>query len=140
MIGRTQLSYQLYIRYIPDEDDRENALGKITLCSIEAYAEIILIGNIALEIPENIGSTFTVYPNPTTGELRITNYELRIEQIDIFDIYGRKQLSLTSHSSPLTPNSSSPHHLINLSHLPSGIYLLAIKTASSIHYEKIIKY
>ena len=35
----------------------------------------------------------TVYPNPTTGELRITNYELGIKNIEFFDIYGRKQIS-----------------------------------------------
>ena len=65
---------------------------------------------------------YQIYPNPTTGELRITNYELGPElnsgtDIEIYDIYGRK---LSSHH--LIP--SSTNHLINISHLPAGIYLI----------------
>ena len=86
-----------------------------------------------------------VYPNPTTGVLnliqeRITehspvmgtlseaNYELRaaeaslaklIENMEIFDIYGRK---VSFHHLII----SSSHHLINIAHLLSGIYFLRI--------------
>ncbi|MCL2246341.1 MAG: T9SS type A sorting domain-containing protein [Lentimicrobiaceae bacterium] len=92
-----------------------------------------------VKIVEPKTQNFIVYPNPTTGELRIANYELRITnyelgianyefetgtlsevEVEIFDIYGRK---LSSHSSPLTSHSSS---LINISHLPAGVYLLRI--------------
>ena len=79
-----------------------------------------------------------VYPNPTTGELRITNYELEITDIEIYDIYGRK---LSSHH--LIPSSSnhliasSSHHLINISHLPEGIYF--VKLISQKNTTKIIK-
>jgi hypothetical protein len=79
-----------------------------------------------------------VYPNPTTGELRIMNYELEITDIEIYDIYGRK---LSSHH--LIPSSSnhliasSSHHLINISHLPEGIYF--VKLISQKNTTKIIK-
>ena len=33
----------------------------------------------------------TVYPNPTTGQLTIENGELRMENVEIYDIMGRKQ-------------------------------------------------
>jgi hypothetical protein len=135
VVSRTQLPYQLFVRYIPEEDDRENALGKITLCSVEAYAEIILIGNITLDIPENTDSNITVYPNPTNGELQVTSYELQVTNIEIFDVFGRKlllpQLSIVNSQLSIK---------LNISHLQSGIYLLAIKTESNIYYEKIIKY
>ena len=45
-----------------------------------------------------------IYPNPTTGELRITSYELRVNNIELFDVYGRKL---------------SFHHLINSSIFPT---------------------
>jgi hypothetical protein len=87
-----------------------------------------------------------VYPNPTTGELRIEKGERRMEKgegrrekgerrrekgegrmenIDIFDVYGRKM----SHYSLLTTHYSIE---IDISHLPAGIYFLKID-------EKVIK-
>ena len=67
----------------------------------------------------------TVYPNPTTGQLTIdastgsaTNAQLAINNIDVFDIYGRKLSSFISHSSPLIS--------IDISHLQAGIYFLQV--------------
>jgi len=65
-----------------------------------------------------------VYPNPTTGVLnliqeQISNYELGITNVEIFDIYGKK---LSSHH---LITSSSNHH-INIAHLPAGIYFVKI--------------
>jgi hypothetical protein len=133
LVNKSQLPYTLFARYNPDENDRENALGKITLCALDAYAEIIVIGNISLDIPENTGSNIVVYPNPTTGELIVTSYGLQVTSIEVLDIYGKKLPSYHL-------ITSSSNHLINIFHLPSGIYLLAMKTESSIYYEKIIKH
>ena len=60
-----------------------------------------------------------VYPNPTTGQLRITNYELRENTvIEIYDIYGRKHISqFTFHDS---------HIEIDISHLANGMYFLKV--------------
>jgi len=60
-----------------------------------------------------------IYPNPTTGELRIENGELRIVNIEVFDIYGKKlndfQFSIL--------NSQLK---IDISHLSAGVYFLRI--------------
>jgi len=86
----------------------------------------------------------TLIPNPTTGELRITNYELGtaaplgassaklINSIEVFDVYGRK---VSSHH--LIPSSS--HQKINISHLNSGIYFIKVTTISGEVIKKIIK-
>ena len=83
-----------------------------------------------------------VYPNPTTGELRISpagggqrgwnNYELRIKSVEVYDVYGRK---LSSHHLI----TSSSNQLINISQLPEGIYLLKIQTEQGVQIRKIIK-
>jgi len=85
-----------------------------------------------------------IYPNPTTGELRITNYEpqpregqaqrssLRINGIEVFDIMGRK---VSSHHIV----ASSYNHLINISHLNSGIYFVKIDTEEGMLTKKIVK-
>jgi hypothetical protein len=79
----------------------------------------------------------TLVPNPTTGELRITNYELRNGllsevEVEVFDVYGRK-VSSNHHI------ISSSTHFINISHLSSGIYFVKIKTDVGEVVKKIIK-
>ena len=132
LIHRSQLPYKLFVRYNPEEDDRENALGKITLCATESYAEIILIGNIVLEIPENTVSDIAIYPNPTTGELQVTSYELQVTSIEVYDIYGRKLSHISYPKSQIS-------NLIDISHLAAGIYFVKIKTEINEIIKKIVK-
>ena len=77
-------------------------------------------------------NSFRIYPNPTTGELRIEMSDMRHEILDItvFDIYGRKQIyNLKSQIS----------NLIDISHLHSGIYFVKISTDNGKATKKIIK-
>ena len=64
-------------------------------------------------------SNFKIYPNPTTGELIIDNGQLTINNVEIFDVYGRNlhSLHVDSRLSLIT---------INVSHLPAGIYFIKI--------------
>jgi len=73
-----------------------------------------------------------IYPNPTTGELTITNYELRMRSVEIFDVYGR---ILSSHHLIV----SSPHHKIDISHLNFGVYFVRITTENEVIVKKVIK-
>ena len=82
---------------------------------------------------------FKVFPNPATNEITITNYELEINNeqltmnnVEIFDIYGRK---ISSHH--LIPSSSN--HLINVAHLPSGIYFIKVTSNQKSSVQKFIK-
>ena len=85
-----------------------------------------------VQVKENFQSEMALYPNPTTGELSITNYELGITNIEIFDIYGRKH-----HISYL--KSQISNHQINISHLSAGIYFVKVYTAQGVFVEKVIK-
>ncbi|MCL2246559.1 MAG: T9SS type A sorting domain-containing protein [Lentimicrobiaceae bacterium] len=78
-----------------------------------------------------------VYPNPTSGELRITNCELGMEapsvvEVEIFDTYGRK----ISSNHLIT---SSSNQLINISHLPSGVYFVKIATEAGVVVKRVVK-
>ena len=64
----------------------------------------------------NNNEQLTIYPNPASSELRITNYELRIEKIEIENILG--QLMTVYNSSFNTPTS------VDVSSLQKGIYFL----------------
>jgi len=68
-------------------------------------------------------------PNPTTGALTITNYELRIESIEVFDIYGRKQNA-----------ESRKENEIDISGLPAGFYFVKITTENGKVTKKVIKH
>jgi hypothetical protein len=89
---------------------------------------------IILSINEkDLYKLISVYPNPTTGELRITNYELRITDIEVFDIYGRKQ----RHVSRVTRHDC--HEIIDISGLSAGIYFVKIKTDAGEVVKKVVK-
>jgi hypothetical protein len=91
-------------------------------------------------LAENVEPEILVYPNPTTGELRITNYELGIKEVEIFDIYGKKLLSnhlIASSSNHLITSSSN--HLTNISHLQAGVYFLKIDTETGIITKRVVK-
>jgi len=76
---------------------------------------------IILGINDKKTNSFKIYPNPANGDLRIENGELKMETVEIYDIYGRNVLS--HHFI-----TSSYQHIINVSHLQVGVYLVKIYT------------
>ena len=74
-----------------------------------------------------------VYPNPTTGELRVTSDGLQIKSIEIFDILGRKQ-KVESRK-----QNGESMIVINISHLQMGIYFIKIYTNDRITVKKVLK-
>ena len=75
-----------------------------------------------------------LYPNPTTGELRIMNYELRIEGVEVFDVYGRKLLEEKGER-----RKEKGEWVLNLSHLPAGIYFVKIRNEAGEVVKKVVK-
>ena len=71
---------------------------------------------ITTSIPTHPQHNISIYPNPTSGELRMENGELRMANVEVFDIMGRKQ-----HAEIRESNGGV---LLNIAHLPSGIYLV----------------
>ena len=80
----------------------------------------------------NLEKEIEVFPNPTTGELTITNCELRITGVELFDIYGKK---VSSHHLIISPS----HQKVDISDLPSGTYILEIVLENDKTCKKIIK-
>ena len=84
-----------------------------------------------------------IYPNPTTGELRITNYDfhypisaMQYEIVDvvIYDVYGRIQ-KIDARKSEVEISNIE----INISHLERGIYFAKINTTEGVVIKKIVK-
>ena len=94
----------------------------------DAILSNILDKPVGIEELQITNSEFQIYPNPVENELQITNYELRIKNIEIHDVCGRKQ-------------NNSQFSILNsqlklyVSHLSSGIYFVTIEIANG---EKVV--
>lgn len=82
------------------------------------------VSSACLKNLENI----TLVPNPTTGELRIINYESGIMDVEIFDVYGRMQKV-----------ENRKQNVYDISHLQSGIYFVRIITEGGEIVKKVVK-
>jgi hypothetical protein len=82
-------------------------------------------------------STFTINPNPSSGETNISynfNSENNIS-IELFDFMGKKVSSISNNESINGKNMAS----FDASNLTSGIYSVIIKTDRATHSRKFIK-
>jgi len=75
------------------------------------------------------GNSVVVYPNPTRGELRVESGELRVERVEVLDVFGKKLSTLNSQLSTK----------MDISHLPAGIYFLRIQTGEGTFVQKVVK-
>jgi hypothetical protein len=82
-----------------------------------------------------------VYPNPTTGELRIlmNNEQLTMNNVEVFDIYGRKVEAKFPSNSLEGWQPQADGVVINISHLATGIYVLKISTEAGQVVKKVLK-
>jgi len=79
---------------------------------------------------ENIEvATVTIYPNPTTGELKIECGELIIENVVIYDVVGKIQKAA----------NGKTESAIDISHFPVGIYFVKISTKTGEIVKKVVK-
>jgi aminopeptidase N len=76
-------------------------------------------------------ANIVVYPNPTAGELKIKNYELKIMNVEIVDVLG--------HNVGAYP-CGRPETTIDISNLPTGIYFIRIQTENGAVMRKVVKY
>ena len=67
-----------------------------------------------------------IYPNPTKRELRVVSNELKIENIEIYDIFGKK-VNITRET------------IIDISHLATGVYFVKVITDVGVVVKKMVK-
>jgi hypothetical protein len=84
------------------------------------YTVTVNRGKVGVEELQVTNYELQVYPNPTTGQLKIKNYELKENSIiEIYDIVGKKQESRIS-------EIGQSEIVIDISHLSSGMYFLKV--------------
>jgi hypothetical protein len=72
----------------------------------------------------DFGHKVSIYPNPTSGNLQVTSYELRVTSVDIFDVLGRNAGAHPCGGFP--ENANNTHIQIDISHLTDGIYVVKV--------------
>jgi len=82
----------------------------------------VVRGNVGINNYELPITNYVIYPNPTTGQLRVVSGDISDggdRDIKIFNVVG--QVVFTSAMSPLSPETT-----IDISHLANGLYFLKI--------------
>jgi hypothetical protein len=82
-----------------------------------------------LSIYENLFGSINVYPNPTTGELKIESGMLSVKNVEIFDVIGKKVFMFQVFSETV----------LNISHLQGGFYFVRISTEAGEVMRKVLK-
>ena len=101
---------------------------KLILCGANYLIRIILPPKTSIK-QNNIDNFITIFPNPTTGGLRIQEFKCsRVQRVEVYDIYGRKQ----SYVSSVTCNE------IDISHLRAGVYFVKIETDAGEVVKKVV--
>ena len=93
--------------------------------------DVDLVANFeSYEDIEELTSLINFYPNPVDDKLYVV-VESEIDEIGVYDIYGRRQVTETlSHQGDFS---------IDVSNLKSGIYIVIIKTSSGIVTKRFVK-
>ncbi|MDR2972445.1 MAG: T9SS type A sorting domain-containing protein [Bacteroidales bacterium] len=86
-----------------------------------------------LQVNEKINRLFNIYPQPTIGDLTIENTQLLIVNVEIYDVYGRKQKTENKRE------KGERELVLDIAHLPNGLYFVKVFTENGVYVEKIIK-
>jgi hypothetical protein len=123
------------ITAFPDYKVESVMIDDVHFGAIESYSfqNVHENGTIAVIFVSDVGidetalSQILVYPNPTTGELRIESKESEIKNVEIFDVFGKKILL----------NYIVNH--IDISDLQAGIYFIKVITTQGEIVKKVVK-
>ena len=77
-----------------------------------------------------LDNSVTVYPNPTTGLIQIKNEEWRMENVEVYDVYGKllNVMSVNDHTANL-----------DLSGYAKGTYFVKVTTEKGVVTKRVVK-
>jgi len=79
-----------------------------------------------LSVRELPGQEFSIYPNPASCEFTIDNGQLTINNVEIYDVYGRMQKSRRAEK-----QNGENVITMDVSHLSAGVYFVKIYSESN---------
>ncbi len=113
----SETTIEFYVKSVLGEDESEAS---------EKYT--VVVGNVAVE---EMTASFNIYPNPVENTLFLAT-ELNVEEVAIYDIYGRQAMSQQV-------NKSTSQQVLDVADLKSGVYFVSIKTDKGNIVRRFIK-
>ncbi|ANW95393.1 hypothetical protein AXE80_03470 [Wenyingzhuangia fucanilytica] len=111
-------------------ETNQTILSTVGNATNQSRFEVLEVSNFSLSTKNNTLNNLSVYPVPTSDVLNIQLKSLESVHIDLLNLAGVKIIS-----KEIKQNNST----INLSDLPSGIYLLRLNDGENISVKKIVK-
>ena len=93
--------------------------------------DIIIIDESGIDDFRFTNNDIRIYPNPTKGEFNVQCSKFNVEDIEIFDVFGRLVL--------ISPSFGGGQGEVDISHLPAGVYFVTLATEKGKLVQKIIK-
>lgn len=94
--------------------------------NLSLFREPITLGDALATLGTDDLKDLSIYPNPATDFVNILSVQHDIQKVAIFDLTGKQMLS-------------DNRQKVNVSKLPSGVYVLSVKTETGIKNFKFIK-
>ena len=102
---------------------------KVTVGGVSDIFRITTVSNVSGLSDLNLQSTLTLYPNPTTGIIKISG-DLEEGNLEVYDVAGQKVKSIWI-------NNTTDYQL-NLTGFNPGIYLIKYFTKSKVYHGQIV--
>ena len=117
--------------YFDNWTDESGTVSSNSTYTFDVTKDVVLTANFGqVGINENEIDRFTVYPNPTTSELRMENGELKMERIDIYNAVGQIVMEVS--------NVNATSYKLNVEMLSSGVYFISVQTKFGVIKSKFV--
>ena len=118
--------------YVVSKENYDDYTGNLVVDNEAKTEPVEMIKKVGIEQLRIMNYELRVYPNPTTGELVvIDNGQLTIDNVEVFDVLGRKQKAES--------RKENGGILIDVSGLSGGIYFLRVQTERGFVIKKVVK-
>ncbi len=122
--------------YEVDLSSYANQMVHVAIQCVTVDGLVFMIDDIRIEsatsIPANdLSSAIHIYPNPVRDVLTVDMKDILLEEVTVSSVAGMVY-------NRFTPNTRSGQFRINVDHLPSGIYILTLKSAGQMITRKFI--
>jgi hypothetical protein len=102
--------------------------GSVQVVDENKTVDVTIIGT---SIDDNIlNSVFNVFPNPTTGIIKIQGEKVINSKITVFDITGKQVINKFSDNAETS---------LDISEFSNGIYIIQVDTGEEIYRQKLLK-
>ena len=93
------------------------------------FSDVFVVNNTGIELV-NVQDGISIYPNPTTGDVFLTNPHQSIQTIRVFGINGKLIFE--------TRNTSS-NQLVPMSDFSEGVYVVEVTTSNGILRKRVVR-